>query len=77
MSGKIKIEKGIDVPDCRWATEGEFFELREVLRKMKVGESFRWHNSQNVYRAARQLNVKVISRKLNGSGYRIWKVKGK
>jgi len=72
---KVKIEKGIKLPPGRCALEGQLYQLRSVLDSMQAGDSFLWKQpSHNAYKAANQLGIKISTRKINGSGYRIWRI---
>lgn len=66
------IEKGIAIP---LKQSGAFWAKRvlELLPK----DSFlvqTAHDRSGVLRAAKVLGVKVTSRKINGEGYRIWRI---
>lgn len=64
----IKIESNIPIPLTR----------KMALKTMKKGDSFLVDSHvtrQNILRTAQQIRVKVISRKVNGCGYRIWRIK--
>ena len=67
-----KIQRGIPIPH-QWP-EGTVAEvLRNALRKMAVGDCFDWPSNKEPYRAAKSLGMTVITRKINGSGYRVWR----
>lgn len=72
---KIVIEADIPMPDGNFAMAGVYESLRSTLKDMKAGQSFVWDENGMIYRAAKEAGVKIKARKINGSGYRIWKVK--
>ena len=41
---------------------------------MKANESVLWRDNKSAYRAAEQLGIKIKIRKINGQGYRIWRL---
>ena len=75
MPTKIQIERGIEMPEGRHALDGALADLRKALLKMKPGESFKWAlHYKAPYDAAKQLKIKIATRKINGEGYRVWRV---
>lgn len=67
----MKIEKGIPIPKCDrshwWA----------VLIAMTPGDSFRVETDRerlSILRCAQRYGVPVTSRKLDGNGYRVWRL---
>jgi hypothetical protein len=69
----IKIEKGIPVPGWGFAED-----IRRALRCMEVGDSFglEYGDKQiHIYDLAGQAGVRVKVRKMNGEGYRVWRIK--
>ena len=73
---KVKIDKGIRLPPGHQMPDSERGRLRVLLKSMKAGESFIWDkDSKPCYDAAKKEHIKIAGRKLNGIGYRIWKVK--
>ena len=73
---KVKIDKGIRLPPGHYMPESEQGRLRALLQSMEYGDSFVWNkDSKPCYAAAKKENIKIAGRKLNGIGYRIWKVK--
>lgn len=71
---KIQVESGIEMPPGRMAVNGKLAALRNALAAMKPGDSFMWECNKAPFDAARQLNVKISTRKINGEGYRVWRV---
>lgn len=69
---EIKIECGIPAPTGRESGKQEV--LRQAFRKMKSGDSFLWTCPRSVYRTAQLMGIKVRTRKLNGEGYRVWRI---
>lgn len=69
---KPKIETGIPAPIGRESST--MSELRNALLLMKPGDSFVWPDANFPYRAASEIGVKVISRKLKEGGWRFWKM---
>lgn len=54
---------------------GDLENLRLQLAAMEHGNSFVWPKAnQTVYRAAADIGVKVRLKKLNGTGYRVWRL---
>jgi hypothetical protein len=70
----MKIDRSIPLPLGRFYTTGKLHELRETIRRMKIGESFVWHENKHPYACADQVKCKIITRKIDGNGYRVWKV---
>ena len=72
MTALPPIEKGIPIPSR--PPGGEWGAL---LRRMKVGDSIKvTTNSQRntVVQAAARCGISIKTHKLNGEGYRIWKL---
>ena len=69
----IKITPKYHMPNGHFAQSGELYAVRQALRVMKVGESFDYKNNKTPYRAAEQLGFAVTIRKLNGTGFRVWR----
>lgn len=68
----VVVDDDVPTPIGRFAVVGKLATLRETLRGMKPGESFLWPTSWLPHQAAAQLNVKITTRKVTGSGYRVW-----
>lgn len=73
MAVKLKVDKGIPIPPrqrSKWA---------DLLKKMAVGDSFMVQSCGERDCALRanccKHGIKVVSRKINGEGYRIWRTK--
>lgn len=62
------------MPAGRFAIDGKLAALRNALGAMKVGDSFLWESNRVLFEAAKQLNMKITTRKVNGHGYRVWRV---
>lgn len=58
----------------RKVSESELGTLRQIFEAMKPGDSFEWPSNKQVYRAANEVKAKVRTRKLNGTGYRVWRI---
>lgn len=71
---KIQIESGIEMPPGRMAVNGKLAALRNAMQAMKPGDSFMWECNKAPYDAARQLKLKISTRKINGEGWRVWRV---
>ena len=71
---QFKIESGIEMPPRSQASV-----FRKVAQSMKVGDSFLVPTCEERDRAmmtsGRQARFKFASRKINGEGYRIWRIK--
>lgn len=72
---EVKIENCHPVPEGRFAVSGECAILRRLLLSMRVGESFDYNTNKTVYLAAKQVKIRITTRKLNSGGYRVWKLK--
>lgn len=73
MENEYKIEKGIPIPPMG---ESAGTVITTVLKKMKVGDSFvANHPPGTFYAAARYNGMKVSVRKIEGGGFRVWRVK--
>lgn len=79
MSLEIKIERGIPLPHGHRAITSEIGTLRNLIGKMKPGDSAQYNfgrlSQQMAYRAAAHVGATVATRKVNGRGYRVWRVK--
>lgn len=75
MKHEIKIETGIPIPFGNYRSDSNLGQLRGALQKMKAGDSFIWPNNKLLFDAARLSGTKIKTRKENGSGYRVWRVK--
>lgn len=73
MSNKwsIKIENGVPIPP-RFLGHS----LAKIIYGMKPGQSFVMSSAraEYAYTVAKQIGVHVVTRKLNGSGVRVWRV---
>jgi len=49
--------------------------LRQALKEMKYGDSFIVDYCQKAHHAAKCAGVKILTRKVNGEGFRVWKIK--
>lgn len=69
----IPIESGIPIPKgYGW---GHSYRLRTVLIRMKIGDSFMWEvDNRHVYEIAKELGVRIKTRKLASGGWRVWRV---
>lgn len=72
---EIKITSDIPIPPGRFALDGTLHKLRTVFATMQIGDSFLWPTSKPLFDAARQTKVKITTRKINGAGIRVWRVK--
>ena len=72
----MRIESGIPIPSSRH-TNPAINELRDTFKKMKVGQSVvvDWlkENAQ-IYHTARDVGARVSIRKVDGQGWRVWRV---
>ncbi len=69
---EIKIEKGIKIPERESISNA----VKNALLKMKKGDSFLYSfDRRTVLRLARKMKIKILTRKENGSGFRIWRIK--
>lgn len=72
MDNEYKIEKGVPIP----APGRAVATIVEVVRSMEIGDSFvANHPPTTFYGAAKYNNMKVSVRKLEGGGFRIWRIK--
>jgi hypothetical protein len=70
------IESGIPVPKLRHRTPRAVW--NNALRAMKPNQSFKVDSDMKriaVLKAAKHLSMQVVTRKLDGEGYRIWRIK--
>jgi len=74
MNARIKIERGVPVPERRFHTTGNLCALRNAMKNMAPGDSFLWGDNKSAYDAANQIGVKIKTRKSNGDGYRVWRI---
>jgi hypothetical protein len=71
---QIQIESGVELPaGHRWLTSKQE-QLRQILQGMKVKESFIYPDNHDPYRAAKDCGVKIATRKVDGQGFRVWRV---
>lgn len=70
---KLKIEKGIPIPDGGGTTRSG---IMQQLQSMKPGDSFMWpgKSRSNVHLYAKMANVKIITRATGGGKYRVWRL---
>jgi hypothetical protein len=70
----IKIEKGVPLPETRWATKQP---LVLAMMKMKDGDSFLYPISKRPYvsYAARKAGIVVSTRTIDPANIRVWRVK--
>lgn len=72
---KIKIEKGIPLPDCATAKSP----LRIAMEKMAVEDSFEIpsdsYATNYFYQCAKHVGINIAIRKVNAKSFRIWRVK--
>ena len=71
----ITIESGHAMPKGRQILTSQLGALRAAIKQMRSGQSFVWHDNRHPYKAAQQVNATIKTVKLNGQGYRIWRVK--
>lgn len=72
----LKVERGPAVPKGKWIESSTLGLIRRTLCSMRKGDSFVWPNDNKLlFDAARQTKIKITTRKLNGAGYRVWRVK--
>lgn len=71
----IVIDSHVPMPEGRFAQTGLYQTLRQTFKDMKDGQSFVWSENVMIYRAAKEAGVIIKSRKLNGEGYRVWRVR--
>ncbi len=69
------IETNQSVPVGRYHSAEVRETLRQTLSAMQPGQSFLWPENKYVYLAARQVGVKIKTRKVDGCGYRVWRVR--
>lgn len=74
---QFKVEKGIPIPPRCASLFGGW---RTLLDSMEIGDSFLVDDVKMRDRVLRvnckdRRGMKVVSRKINGEGYRIWRVK--
>lgn len=67
--GAVTIEKGIPMPKPK-QRRGE---LRDTLEKMVVGDSIIIPHDAHVYDIARAIGIRVVSSKIEGGGFRVWR----
>lgn len=74
LKPKPTIEDGIPIPMGR----GQYSWLKETLIALRPNQSFIVASDAkrtSVLSRAKELKIKVTTRKINGEGYRIWRVK--
>lgn len=76
MQTRITIERGIEMPPpMRLAVRGQLAALRNALQSMKPGDSFMWNGKNTTaFRAAKQLDLRIGTRKVHSEGYRVWRM---
>jgi len=71
----ILIDHNIPVP-ARGVAGSAMSRMREALSGMEVGDSFLWsRDNKHPYKAAKQLGCRITTQKVNGNGWRIWRIK--
>ncbi len=70
----ISIERGHKMPEKRFMEHGNQASLREAISKLKRNESFLWKDNKMPHKAAEDLGMKIKTRKINGEGFRVWKI---
>jgi hypothetical protein len=65
------VESGIPIPS-RKVPGSRGCVLYETLRSMFADQSFTWPTNRQVSQIAKEMGIKVETRKINGDGYRIW-----
>lgn len=73
----FKIETGVPLPAENRRSE-EFVSGLKKLKKAKGSkedESFVWDDNNVIYRIALRYGFKIRTRKENGTGYRVWRIK--
>ena len=67
------IEPNVPIHNNR--TGGRSERLRQTLRQMKPGDSFLDSVESNcTYRIAKQEGMRITTRKVNGLGWRVWRI---
>lgn len=63
-------------PARRFGIEGEIPTIRGILEKMQPNQPpIIWpRDSKSAYRAAAQLGIRIKTRKVNGQGFKIWRL---
>jgi hypothetical protein len=76
-----KVETGVPMPTGHFLQVGDLWRIRNLLEIMEpaVGKDtdqhFVWPDNGSPYKAAAQLGIEIKTRKLDGGGYRVWRVK--
>ena len=70
----ITINKNHPMPTGRFMAYTKRDSLRIALQKMQKGDSFDYEDNKAVFAVSKQLGIQITTRKLNGSGYRVWRV---
>jgi len=70
----ITIDKNVPIPPPRRG-DGKWMKLLITVSRTESFVVNTHHERQAVHHAARVMNMQLATRKLNGSGYRIWRVK--
>lgn len=70
---EIKIEKGLPLPEKKWAHYGF---IAAALKQMEIGDSFECTESQRsaASQTAHRHGIKVITRKSGQGLCRVWRV---
>jgi hypothetical protein len=70
---EIKIEKGLPLPEDKWAQYGL---IAAALKQMEIGDSFECTASQRAAasQAAHRQGVKVVTRKAANGKCRVWRI---
>lgn len=77
----IVIETGIPIPPPttrgRWSVNGrecETHTIRDAFLAMSIGDSFLYNRTTIFYSIAQQLGIQIRTEKINGEGYRVWRI---
>ena len=68
-----QLEEGVPLPT---SGQGWITDLSGLLGAMKPGQSFITEDNKTIYRAAKKAGCRVRLHKLDGAGFRCWKLKG-
>lgn len=73
----LKVRYNIPPPTDRIRFDSPTGELRETFRTMKRRGHFDWSGTDNrfLYRSAQLAGVKITARKIDGGGWRVWRIK--
>ena len=70
----LTIDHHIPLPKGHAATQGRQAELRDAYSRMVPGDSFLFpHAITHAYTAAKQVGVRITTRKLEKGGFRVWR----